>query len=123
MEYREMNFAEDEDRTEWDRGWRERPLRQLVNPVQIDVAPTADPAWGKLVRVEVAADPPQFSDTGYRNSEICPVCGDVTSAYNQIAATIYPYFDGGFSYSLPCWVHEACLVSCEEIAGPAPVPW
>ena len=118
-----MNFAEDEDRTEWDRVWRERPLRQLVNPVQIDVVPTSDPAWGEVVRIEIAADPPQFSDTGWRNSEDCPVCGNVTSADHRIAATIYPYFESGFSYGLPCWVHESCLLSCEEIAGPAPVPW
>src|SRR5947209_19981786 len=47
MEHREMNFDEDEDRTEWDRAWRERPLRQLVNPAQIDVVHTPDPTWGK----------------------------------------------------------------------------
>jgi hypothetical protein len=118
-----MNFAEDEDRTEWDKAWRECPLRQLVNLAQIDVTPTADADWGKVIRVEIVADPPQFADTGWRNSDICSVCGNVTSADNRIAATIYPYFDSGFSYGLPCWVHEACLLSCEEIAGPALVPW
>jgi hypothetical protein len=123
MEHREVNLAEDEDRTEWDRVWRARPLRQLVNPVQTDVAPTADPAWGAVVRVAIAADPPQFADTVRRDSEICPACGKVASTDNRIAATIYPYFEGGFSYGLPCWVHEACLAACEEIAEPAPVPW
>lgn len=118
-----MIFAEDEDRTEWDRAWRERPLRRLVNPVQIDVAPTGDPAWGEVARVEIAADPPQFANTGWRNSEICPVCGKATPTDNRIAATIYPYFESGFSYGLPCWVHGDCLAACEEVAGPAPVPW
>lgn len=118
-----MSIAEDEDRTEWDRVWRERPLRQLVNPVLIDVEPTADATWGKVVRVEIAADPPQFADVGWRNSEICPVCGKATSSDCRIASTVYPYFESGFSYGLPCWVHEACLAACEEVAGPAPVPW
>jgi hypothetical protein len=118
-----MNFDEDEDRTEWDRVWRERPLRQLVNPVQIGLAPTADLGWGEVVRVEIAADPPQFADPGWRSSETCPVCGKATSTDHRIAATIYPYFESGFSYGLPCWVHAACLAACEEVAGPAPVPW
>jgi hypothetical protein len=30
----------DEDRTEWDTIWRNRSLRQLVTPVQVDVLPT-----------------------------------------------------------------------------------
>lgn len=118
-----MSIDEDEDRTEWDRVWRERPLRQIVKPVQIEVAPTPNPAWGRVVRVEIAADPPQYADTIWRNSEGCPVCGEATTSDRRIAATIYPYFESGFSYGLPCWVHEACFAACEEIAGPAPVPW
>ena len=119
-----MNIDEDEDRTEWDRVWRERPLRRLVKPALIDVTPTANPAWGRVVRVEIAADPPQYADTiEWRNYEGCPVCGEATSLDRRIAATIYPYFESGFSYGLPCWVHEACLAACEEVVGPAPVPW
>ena len=118
-----MNLAEDEDRAEWDRVWRERPLRRLVNLPQIDVVPAADDAWGKVLRVDVASDPPQFVDSGLRVSEICPVCGKGASSDCRIAATLYPYFESGFSYGLPCWMHEHCLASCEEVAGPAPVPW
>jgi hypothetical protein len=118
-----VNLAEDEDRTEWDRVWRERPLRQLIAPVQIDFAPVADPAWGEVVRVTIAADPPQFADTALRDSEICPVCGKVAPTDVRMAATIYPHFASGFSYGLPGWVHETCLAACEEVAGPAPVPW
>jgi hypothetical protein len=118
-----MNHDEGEDRAEWDRAWRERPLRRLVNLPQINVAPTADHTWGKVVRVEVAADPPQFVDSGLRNSGICPVCGRGTSSDCRIAATLYPYFEGGFSYGLPCWLHGPCFASCEEVAGPAPLPW
>lgn len=114
---------DDDDRTEWDEIWRNRPLRQLVNPVQIDVAPTEDDTWGKVMRVEIAADPPQFVDLGWRKTEICPVCGMTTSTGLRIAVTIYPYLASGFSYGLGCWVHEPCFADCEEIAGPAPVPW
>lgn len=118
-----MNPNEDEDLVKWNRVWRERPLRRLLIPPQIDVVPTADHDWGKVIRVDVAADPPQFVGSGFRDSEICPVCGNVASSDYRIAATLYPYFESGFSYGLPCWIHEPCLASCEEVAGPAPVPW
>jgi hypothetical protein len=114
---------DDDDRSEWDDVWSTRPLRQLVNPVQIAVAPTADHAWGKVIRVEIAADPHQFAGLGWRETEICPVCGVTTSTGLRVAATIYPYFASGFSYGLGVWVHEPCFAACEEIAGPAPVPW
>ncbi len=86
-----MGFAGGEDRTEWDRVWRERPLRQLVKPVQIDTELPTDSVWGELVRVEIAADPTQFSYTSWRYSETCPVCGEVSSADHRIAATLYPF--------------------------------
>lgn len=118
-----MDFDKDEDRAEWNRAWRERPLRRLVNPPRINVVPTVDSDWGQVVRVDVATDPPQFVDAGMRISEVCPVCGKETSGGYRLAATLYPYFESGFSYGLPCWIHEPCLASSEEVAGPAPVPW
>lgn len=118
-----MSFVEDVERTEWDRAWRERPLRQLVNPVKINVAPNTDPAWGEVERVEIASDPPQFLNPDWRDSDICPVCGKATADDQRIGASLYPYFTSGFTYGLPCWVHEVCLLACAEIAGPAPVPW
>ncbi len=118
-----FDFSTDDDRAEWDRIWRNRPLRQLVNPVQIDVAPSPDHEFGELTRVDVAADPPQFADRGNRATETCPVCGVTTSPELRIAVSIYPYFASGFSYGRGAWAHEACLASCREIPGPAPVPW
>lgn len=119
-----MKIDEDEDRGEWDRAWSESPLRRLVTPVQIEVMPSSDPGWGKVVRVDIAADPVEYADDiGYRNTDGCPVCGDAVPSGHAIPATIHPYFEGGFSYGLPCWVHEACLESCEEVEGTAPVPW
>jgi hypothetical protein len=118
-----MNSDKGEDRAEWERVWRQRPLRRLVNPPQIDLASTTDHAWGRVMRVDVVADPPQFVDSGWRVSEMCPICGEGASRDCRIAATLYPYFESGFSYGLACWVHEPCLASCEEAAGSAPVPW
>ena len=123
MEHPEVNLAEEDDRAEWDRVWRARPLCRLVNPVQIDVSLTADPALGEVMRVEIAADPPQYAGAIWRQTEVCPACGEVTSPEARIAATVYPHFDSGVSYGLPCWVHQSCLAACEEVAGPAPVPW
>jgi hypothetical protein len=112
-----------DDRDEWDRIWRERPLRRLKTPVQIDVAPTPDSTWQDVVRVDIAADPLRFVDRVWRATEICPVCGTATSAGRRIAVTIYPYFTNGFSYGLGAWAHEPCIAGCEQIQGPAPVPW
>ncbi len=83
-----FDFSTDDDRAEWDRIWRNRPLRQLVNPVQIDVAPSPDHEFGELTRVDVAADPPQFADRGNRATETCPVCGVTTSPELRIAVSI-----------------------------------
>jgi hypothetical protein len=47
-----MNHDEGEDRVEWNRAWRERPLRRLVNLPQINVAPAADQTWGKVARFQ-----------------------------------------------------------------------
>ena len=116
--------SEDEDRTEWDTTWRNRALRQLVTPVQVDVLPTPNVDWGKVTRVEIAIDPSQYAESGWRKTEICPICGSTTTDGDpRLAVTIYPYFLSGFSYGLPAWVHESCYAGCEEIPGPAPVPW
>ena len=48
---------DDNDRAEWDRAWRERPVRQLTSAVKIDVAPTGDSRWRDVLRVDIAMDP------------------------------------------------------------------
>jgi hypothetical protein len=114
----------DDDRTEWDNVWRNRPLRRLVGPVQIDVAPSPNHDWGDVTRVDIAIDPPQFESGVWRKDEICPVCGRATSTKeSRVAVTIYPYFANGVSFGLGAWAHESCYASCDEVPGPAPVPW
>ncbi len=119
----EVNLPEDNDRTEWDRVWRNQTVRQLPNPILIDVSPREEEAWGKVMRVEVVADPIQFSDRVWRKTENCPVCGLTTSTDQRMAVSIYPYFTNGMSYGFGAWAHEPCFVGCEEVGGSAPVPW
>lgn len=111
------------ERVAWDETWRSRPLCQLVSPVQIDVAPILNHTFGEVTHVDIAADPPQFADSGWRRDDLCPVCGNTTPVDSRIAVTIYPYFATGFSYGLCAWAHPSCLAACKEIAGPAPIPW
>jgi len=114
----------DDDRTEWDNAWRNRPLRRLVNPIQIDVTPTPNGDWGDVTHVEIVSDPPQYAERAWRQNDICPMCGRATTDdSSRIAVTIYPYFSKGFSYGRAAWTHESCFATCEEVPGPAPVPW
>src|SRR5687767_12644354 len=119
----EIDLPADKQRAEWDEVWRNRPLRQLVSPVQIDVAPGPNHPFGNVTHVDIAADPAQYTDSGWRKDDICPVCGTATSIESRIAVTIYPYFESGFSYGLGAWAHKSCFATCKEIAGRAPVPW
>ena len=115
----------EDDRTEWDNAWRNRPLRRFVHPIQIDVAPTSDADhWGDVTHIDIVSDPPQYAGFGWRENDICPLCGRTTiHDGSRIAVTIYPYFSKGFSYGRAAWAHESCFAMCEEIPGPAPVPW
>jgi hypothetical protein len=119
----ELDLSTDDAQAEWDGAWRNRPLRQLVGPVQIDVAPMPNHSFGNVTHIDIAVDPPQNIASGWRKDNICPVCGTATSIDSRIAVTIYPYFDSGFLYGLAAWAHESCFATCREIAGPAPVPW
>jgi hypothetical protein len=120
----EVDLSIDDDRTAWEAAWRERPLRRLVDPVQIDVSPTPNDNWGDITRVDIAIDPPQFEGSGWRKDDICPVCGCTTTGESsRLRVTIFPYFSKGFSYGLAAWAHESCFAVCEEVPGPAPVPW
>ena len=114
----------DDSRTEWDNAWRSQPLRRLVNPIQIDVSPTPKDNWGTVTHVDIVSNPPQFADSGWRENDICPMCGFTTTGdSSRLAVTIYPYFSKGFSYGRGAWAHQSCFLACEEIPGPAPVPW
>ena len=123
MNRMEVDLSTDDERAEWDEVWRNRPLRQLVVPVQIDVAPTPSHTFGHVTHVDIAADPPQFVDSIWCKDDLCPVCGTATSVDSRIAVTIYPYFANGFSSGLGAWAHQSCFERCKEIVGPAPIPW
>jgi ribosomal protein L37AE/L43A len=118
----EINLSADSERAEWDEVWRNRHLRQLVSPVQINVAPMPDHTFGTVTHMDIAADPPQFEDSIWRKDNICPVCGNPTLVDSRIGVTIYPYFACDFSYGLGAWAHQSCLAACKEIAGPVPIP-
>jgi len=112
------------DRTEWDNAWRNLPLRRVVDPIQVDVAPTPHADLGEPTHVDIVADPPQYAEPGWRPNDVCPICGRGTNDdTSRLAVTLFPYFANGFSYGRPSWVHQSCFDSCEEIADPSPVPW
>ena len=114
----EVDLVIDDDRTEWDAAWQNRPLRRLVNPVQIDVSPTPNDNWGDVTRVNISIDPPQFEHFNWRKDDICPVCGQTTTGESsRLAVSIHPYFSNGSSYGLGAWAHESCFASCEEVPG------
>lgn len=119
----EIDLSADNERAAWDEVWRHRPLRQLVSQVPIDVAPMPGHSFGSVTHVDMAADPPQFEDSAWRKDDLCPVCGNPTLVDSRIAVTIYPYFASGFSYGFGAWAHQSCFAACQEIAGPAPLPW
>ena len=119
---KESDLCTENERGEWDEAWRNRSLRRLNYPVQIDVSPTADHTFGEVTHVDIAADPLQYVDSVWRKDDLCPVCGTATEVESRIGVTIYPYFESGFSYGLPAWAHETCFAECKEIDGPGPVP-
>jgi hypothetical protein len=119
----ETETSSEIDRADWDTAWRNRPLRRVGNPIQVDVAPTPDEDWGDVTHVDIVSDPPQYANRGWRETDICPLCGHTTRDISRIAVTYYPYFSSGFSYGRAAWAHQSCFDACNEIASPAPVPW
>ena len=119
----EGDSSTDDERAEWDEAWRNRPLRQLICPVQIDVAPTLNHTFGNVIHVDIAADPPQFVDSIWRKDDLCPVCGTAPSVDSRIAVTVYSLF----RERLFIWPGRLGLsiVLCNLQRGrhPPPIPW
>jgi len=112
---------QDDDRTEWDLAWANRPIRRLATPVRIDVR--LFPEWGEPTEVHIVAAPPQYAERIYPQTETCPVCGDPTSDRHRLLVKLYPNFSNGLSIGIDAWAHVKCLAACEEVPGPAPIPW
>jgi hypothetical protein len=118
------------DRQEWDRLWGEKTLRLLPGKCML---PLRDHEFGslKVKAVALSDDPVEFAASVWRNSELCPVCGESTAGCLRVAAhltveysrpTDWP-FKTEPSYWLGVWVHELCFERCQETARPAGIPW
>ena len=112
---------EDVDRSEWNRAWASQTLRRLSTPARVDLQ--LFPEHGAPTDVQLVAVPSEFADRVYIRFETCPVCGNATSDQSRLLVTLYPSFRNGFSYGVSAWTHAHCLASCEELPGPAPIPW
>ena len=115
--------SRDDDRTQWELAWRDRPLRRIALPVRIDVRPSPNPEWGEPTVVLGAAAPPEFADRVAIGSEICPVCGVRVAAGARLAVILWPEFSRGAGIGVGAWAHIACFAACEEAPGRAPIPW
>jgi hypothetical protein len=112
---------EDDDRRDWDRAWASQKLRRLATPARIDVRPVSE--WGEPTEVQIVEAPREFSDGLNAQSQICPVCGRTTSSEIRQLVSVLPTFSNGLSVGVIAWAHVDCLAACEELPGPAPIPW
>src|SRR5262249_29131154 len=74
-----------EDRTAWNQAWGSMPHRRLLTQPKVDVfgrkvdVPSrSGPGVDELVEITISENPPEYSDRVWRQSEICPVCGEAT---------------------------------------------
>ena len=92
---------------------------ELLAPPKIGIAGE----FGDPVSVTISQNPEEFSDKFWRESEVCPVCGETTAASPRLSANLYPTFSNGLSFGMGVWVHSACFYNCPDSGEPAPVPW
>jgi len=117
-----------EDREEWDRAWSARTLRSLPGECKLDLQFAR---WLplKVAPITIAADPPEFAARGWRESDVCPVCGESTLGSVRIAACLYVAFENlegdsrGFKFGVGVWAHQSCFESCPDTGRPAGIPW
>jgi hypothetical protein len=77
----------------------------------------------KLKSVTIADDPPEFSARVWRDSEICPVCGESTAGCVRIGATLGLTFENGLRLGWGVWVHPSCFERCADTGISAGIPW
>jgi hypothetical protein len=85
----------------------------------------------KVKTFALSDDPPEFADRVWRESEVCPVCGETTADCPRVAATLTLEYEKPVDWSFKCepsfgmgvWGHESCFERCEDTLRPAGIPW
>ena len=109
------------DRSDWDRAWGAQTVRLLPDGCKLDVSHHFP--GQKLCEVTIAIDPPQYADRPWRESEICPVCGQATLTTERIAASLDVKYEQGLRVGMGVWAHKECIEICKDTGLSAGVPW
>ncbi len=115
-------MSEEIDREAWDAIWRGRTDRSLPDGCRLDLI-LSDSPFGKPVMVTIAADPIEFAARVWRESDLCPICGQSTLNHAPIGASLDVQYDSGVGCFTGVWVHSSCLERCPIIGRAAHVPW
>jgi hypothetical protein len=111
------------DRDEWDRLWGARTQRLLPCECKLNLDSYLPSL--RLTAITIADDPAEFAFAGrvYRGSEVCPICGRLTTGSVRVAASLDLTFEGGLSLGLGVWAHQGCFDACFDTGKPAHIPW
>ena len=111
-------MSDEIDREIWDAAWHARMDRRLPDACKLDLS-----RYGKPTAVTIAANPPEFTDRGWRETDICPVCGNSTLNLPRIGAMLDAQFEDSVGLFIGVWAHSTCLEMCPVIGKAAHIPW
>ena len=109
------------DRDEWNRLWRARTQRLLPYGCQLNLGRQGSSQG--LTAVTIAENPPEFAELVFRDSDICPICGESTADCARVAASLDLTFEAGLNFGMGVWAHRECFEACSDTGEPARVPW
>ena len=117
------------DREEWDRLWGGKTLRLLPGECGLHLSSPFE--FLKVKAAALSDDPPEFATRVWRESELCPVCGESTAGCRRVAAHLTVEYERPVVWPFMCepsfwwgvWAHESCFDRCQETGRPADIPW
>src|SRR5262245_21884507 len=112
-----------DDRAEWDRLWSSTTQRSLPSVPKVGVKLSIGSSPVTVVEVTISADPNEFSDRVWRQSDVCPVCGQSTAGETRLATSLDVILENGLMYGVGVWTHRSCFERCPDTGVPAPIPW
>src|SRR5260370_38406879 len=101
----------DIDRTEWDCIGGTRTKHHLAWGCKLDLGRYG---LGKEILATISEDPPQFADQIWRESDICPVCGESTKGQARVPALLDVTFEGNLKIGIGVWAHSSCYATCPD---------
>jgi hypothetical protein len=119
---RTFGSSDSDNRAEWNRAWASMPHRRLISP-GFGIGRDLISRFGNPISGTISQDPPPFAEGVWRESELCPICGNSTTGADRTAATIHRTWANGFRVGIGVWAHRACFEGCPVAGGPAPKPW